>query len=93
MQAQSSNQQVTVAESIIAQRQADLDYARLQLSYASIVAPVDGIASRKNIQPGQFINAGSPLFVIVSNKDVYVLANFKETQLEKMKQSLIEGAQ
>jgi membrane fusion protein (multidrug efflux system) len=88
MQGQASGQQVSVAQSMIAQRQADLDYARLQLSYATITAPVSGLVSKKNIQTGQFINAGTPLFSIVSESGMYIVANFKETQLEKMKTGL-----
>lgn len=80
----SVQKQVSVAKAAVAQKQADLDYAKLQLSYATVIAPVSGFASRKNIQPGQLINAGSPMFSIVSESGVYVTANFKETQLEKM---------
>ena len=88
MQEQSASQQVGVAKSSIAQRQADLDYAQLQLSYATILSPSTGLASKKNIQAGQFVNAGTPLFAVVSESGVYVIANFKETQLEKMKPGL-----
>jgi membrane fusion protein (multidrug efflux system) len=88
MQGEASSQQIAVAESMIAQKQADLDYAKLQLSYATITAPASGIASKKNIQPGQYVNAGTPLFSIVSDNGVYVVANFKETQLERMKTGL-----
>jgi membrane fusion protein (multidrug efflux system) len=79
-----AEKQLGVAQSLIAQRQADVDYAKLQLSYSVITAPATGYASRKNIQPGQLVNAGSPLFSIVSDSGLYVIANFKETQLEKM---------
>ena len=44
-----------------------------------------GIASKKNIQIGQLVNAGSPLFSIVSDTNVYVTANFKETQVGSLK--------
>ncbi|MEO8086101.1 MAG: HlyD family secretion protein [Bacteroidota bacterium] len=88
MQGQAANQLVTVAQSVIAQRQADLDFAKLQMSYAAIIAPATGLASRKSIQAGQFVNSGTPLFSIVSDAGVYVIANFKETQLEKMKTGL-----
>ncbi len=88
MQGLSVNQQVTVAQSLITQRQADLDFAKLQLSYATILAPVSGLASKKNIQAGQYVNAGSPLFAVVSENEIYVVANFKETQFEKMKTGL-----
>lgn len=79
-----AKKQITVANANVSQKQADLDYAKLQLSYATIIAPATGIASKKNIQQGQFVNAGSSLFAIVAENNVYVLANFKETQLEKM---------
>src|SRR6185369_4343672 len=65
MQSHSANRQIAVAQSLIIQRQADLDFANLQLSYATIIAPASGLASKKNIQTGQFINAGTPLFSIV----------------------------
>lgn len=81
---ESAKKQISVAKSNISQKQADLDFTKLQLSYAVIIAPVSGIASKKNIQPGQLINAGASLFAIVSNQNVFVIANFKETQLEKM---------
>lgn len=81
---EAAKKQITVANANVSQKQADLDYAKLQLSYATIIAPATGIASKKNIQQGQFVNAGSSLFAIVADNNVYVLANFKETQLEKM---------
>ena len=77
--------QIKVAQSVIAQRKADLDYAKLQLSYAVIKAPVSGIVSKKSVQIGQFVQAGQPLVSIVSDSSIWVVANFKETQLEKMK--------
>jgi membrane fusion protein (multidrug efflux system) len=73
---------------MVASKQADLDYAKLQLSYSIITAPVSGIASKKNIQPGQLLQAGQTMFTVVSDSSVYVVANFKETQLEKMKEGL-----
>ncbi|MES2730134.1 MAG: HlyD family secretion protein [Bacteroidota bacterium] len=85
MQQGAAHEQIAVAESIVKQRQADLDFAKLQLSYATITAPADGYVSKKSIQPGQFLQAGQLLFSIVGNGDVWVTANFKETQLEKMK--------
>jgi membrane fusion protein (multidrug efflux system) len=84
-QQSAAHEQIAVAESIVKQRQADLDFAKLQLSYATITAPADGYVSKKSIQPGQFLQAGQSLFSIVGNGDVWVTANFKETQLEKMK--------
>jgi membrane fusion protein (multidrug efflux system) len=57
-QYQASQQQVQYAQSMVAQRQADLDYAKLQLSYTTLLAPVDGIISKKNVELGQYVQAG-----------------------------------
>ncbi|WP_216679322.1 HlyD family secretion protein [Hymenobacter siberiensis] len=78
-------QQIAVAQAVVKQRQADLDNARLQLSYTTIVAPQDGIISKKNVQPGQVVGPGQQLFGIVGSARTWVVANFKETQLEDMK--------
>lgn len=88
MQVKSSQQLVAAAESGLAQRQADVNYAMLQLSYTGIIAPSSGIATKKNAQPGQLVNAGMPLFSVVSDENTYVIGNFKETQLTKMKEGL-----
>jgi membrane fusion protein (multidrug efflux system) len=77
--------QIGVAASVIKQRQAEVDEAKLNLSYAVITAPADGLVSKVNIQPGQFLTAGQSLFSIVLNQNVWVVANFKETQLNKMR--------
>jgi membrane fusion protein (multidrug efflux system) len=73
------------ARAQVAQRKADLEYAELQLSYATVTAPVDGAVSRKNVEIGQYVQAGQPLLAIVSGEEVWVVANFKETQLKKMR--------
>lgn len=83
-QAESAQDQIKVAESTIAQKKAELNYAKLQLSYANIIAPAAGIVSRKNLQVGQFVQAGQTLFAIVSDTSLWVVANFKETQLNRM---------
>ena len=77
--------QVTMAEVGILQRQADIDFANLQLSYAYILAPADGYISRKSVQPGQLVNAGQNLMSLVDDSQLWVAANFKETQIEDMK--------
>ena len=58
--------------------------AELALEYTDIIAPIDGTVSNKKVEVGMMVQPGSPLFVIVPN-DVWVVANFKETQLEHMK--------
>lgn len=81
----STEKQISVALATIEQRRADLEFARLQLSYTVITAPTDGVVSKKSIQVGQFVNAGQMLFSLVADDALWVVANFKETQLEKMK--------
>lgn len=81
-----SEQQVQASASNVALRQADIDFAKLQLSYAVIIAPADGIVSKRNIQVGQLVQGGQSLFSIVNEKRIYVTANFKETQMEHLKQ-------
>jgi membrane fusion protein (multidrug efflux system) len=80
-----NRQQVNATASNIALRQADIDFAKLQISYTVITAPVDGIVSKKTIQPGQLVQAGQSLFSIVNDAGLYLTANFKETQMEKLK--------
>ena len=58
--------------------------AELALEYTDIIAPIDGTVSNKKVEVGTMVQPGSPLFVIVPN-EVWVVANFKETQLEHMK--------
>ena len=58
--------------------------AELALEYTDIIAPIDGTVSNKRVEVGMMVQPGSPLFVIVPN-DVWVVANFKETQLQHMK--------
>jgi len=80
--------QLNVSNSGVSQRQSEVDFAKLQLSYTQIQAPVTGIVSKKNVQKGQLIQPGQSLFAIVDNKRLYVTANFKETQLQKLKPGL-----
>ncbi len=81
----SSAEQVKIAESVVQQRQSEVDFAKLQLSYAYITAPFDGIVSKKNALSGQLMQAGQPVCSIVAAQNIWVVANFKETQVGKMK--------
>ena len=76
--------QVGVAKANLQKSQAALESAKVNLSYTVIVAPVSGYVSRVDLQIGQLLNPGQQLFNIV-DEHVWVVANFKETQLEKMK--------
>jgi membrane fusion protein (multidrug efflux system) len=69
----------------VAQARALLEAAQLNLSYTEVVAPVDGVATHKQVEPGQIVQAGQGLLVVVPLHDVWVTANFKETQLRNMR--------
>lgn len=69
----------------VAQARASLDAAVLNLSYTHVVAPVDGVATHKQVETGQIVQAGQGLLVVVPLQDVWVTANYKETQLKYMK--------
>ncbi|MFN8283798.1 MAG: HlyD family secretion protein [Chitinophagales bacterium] len=84
-QASGVGTQINLAEVGIQQQQANVDFAKLQLSYAYLIAPCDGYISKKNVQVGQLINPGQTLMSIVDENTLWVTANFKETQIENMK--------
>ena len=69
----------------VEQERAAVEAAQLNLSYAEITAPVDGVVTHKQAEPGQIVQAGQELLVVVPLQNVWVTANFKETQLKKMK--------
>jgi membrane fusion protein (multidrug efflux system) len=73
------------AQAQVRQRQADLEQAQLNLGYTAIKAPVDGVVSRKTAEPGMQLSPGQQIMSIVPLDDVWVTANFKETQLKKMR--------
>jgi len=66
------------------QAEAQLRQADLQLSYTKILAPFDGRITKKSIEPGNYVQPGQTLFSLVPD-EVWVIANFKETQLKQMK--------
>lgn len=80
--------QLQVSSNGVTQRQADVDFAKLQLSYTEIKAPATGFVSKKSIQKGQLVQAGQSLFSIINENSLYVTANFKETQLEEIRSGL-----
>lgn len=64
---------------------AAVEQARLDLEYTTVRAPVSGIVSKKSVQPGQVISPGQPLVALVPTQNMWVVANFKETQLKNMR--------
>ena len=75
--------QVKAAEAMVALRRADLDNAKLTLSYTAVLAPANGRLSATKIQQGQYVQAGQPLTSLIG-EHLWVVANFKETQLGKI---------
>jgi membrane fusion protein (multidrug efflux system) len=69
------------ASAKLAGANADLEAAQLQLSYTTLVAPIDGVVTRKSVEIGQMVAPGQSLMAIIPLSDVWVTANFKETQL------------
>jgi membrane fusion protein, multidrug efflux system len=72
------------AQAQVQQAQAQLDQAELNLSYTKILAPDDGIITRKSVEVNQNVSSGQNLLTLVSLSDIWVTANFKETQLKMM---------
>jgi membrane fusion protein (multidrug efflux system) len=73
------------AEATVGKNQAMLDQAKLNLGYTAVRAPVSGIVSKKSVQPGQTIQPGQSLFAVVPPENLWVVSNFKESQLKEMK--------
>ena len=90
--AQTAPQQVAVTEARagaaganVQKYEAAVAQAELNLQYTTIKAPVSGVVSKRSVEPGQVVQAGQPLMSIVNLEDIWVTANYKETQLEYMK--------
>ena len=66
--------------------QAAVDLARLNLSYTVIVAPCDGVTGRKDIHEGQLVQPGQTMLNIVDGSDLWVIVNYRETQLPHIKE-------
>jgi membrane fusion protein (multidrug efflux system) len=84
-QEQASEARYKQALAMVKQRQAELAQAKLNLSYTVIRAPVEGIVSRKNAEPGMQVSPGQQIMALVPLSDIWITANFKETQLKKMR--------
>lgn len=80
-----SNATLKKAEAQIAVKKARIEQQKLKLSYTKIYSTSDGKIGKRNIDAGQFVQAGTPLFTIIKDKEFWVVANFKETQLNRVK--------
>jgi membrane fusion protein (multidrug efflux system) len=92
--ASTAPEQVTVsraragsAEGLVQTRTAAVDQAKLNLDYTTLRAPIDGVVTSKQVQVGQVVQVGQPLFALVPLEDIWVIANFKEDQIKNMRVS------
>lgn len=69
----------------VEQQKAMLDQAELNLKYTTIVAPIDGVVGKKSVAAGQNVSAGQEMMAVVPLDGLWITANFKETQLQKMR--------
>jgi membrane fusion protein, multidrug efflux system len=84
-QSQATSSQIGIANATVKQRQVDVDDAKLNLSYTVITSPANGLVSKVNVQVGQFLSAGQSVFSIVLDQNLWVIANYKETQFSKIR--------
>jgi len=80
-----ANAQIQRAKANIAAKEIALEKARLNLSYTKIIAPSAGKLGKTNLKTGQYVQGGQQLFNLISNDNYWIVANFKETQIEHMK--------
>jgi membrane fusion protein (multidrug efflux system) len=72
------------AEATVEQKKAELDAAQLNLQYTTVVSPVNGVVTNRTVEVGQNVQPGQEMMRIINLDDIWVTANFKETQLRKM---------
>ncbi len=84
-QVQIQRARALAATAMVAKSKAAVEQARLNLAYTRIVAPVDGIVAKRTAQVGQYVTPGQALMAVVPLNDIWVTANFKETQLRNMR--------
>ncbi len=91
-EAQANHQQVAIrthdsaaAQAAVKMAQANVETAKLQLSYTEIVAPQDGSITRRTVEKGAYVSPGQTLLTIVPTHDIWVTANYKETQLRNVR--------
>ena len=84
-QLQVTQARAAAADARVKQMQASLAQAELNLQYTTVKAPTAGVVSRKTVEVGQVLQPGQPVLALVALEDVWVTANFKETQLNEMR--------
>ncbi|WP_455584686.1 HlyD family secretion protein [Bacteroides sp.] len=76
-----TNKKSTGIEANILRKEAEVEMAKLNLSYTVVTAPYDGYMGRRTLEPGQFVQAGQTLSYLVRGNDKWITANYKETQI------------
>jgi membrane fusion protein (multidrug efflux system) len=76
---------VKQAEAKVLQARADLDQAELNLQYCDVVSDIDGVVTRRNVNPGNYVTVGQSLMAVRSLTQIWIDANFKETQLADLR--------
>ena len=84
-QVRGARAKLAAAQARVAKEQAAVREAELKLEYTVVKAPSNGVVSRKSVEPGQILQPGQPLLALVGRDDVWVVANFKETQLASIR--------
>ena len=77
--------QRTQAQATLKAQQAARDLARINFGYTRIVAPVDGMVGQRQVRPGQYVNVGTEVISVVPLPNVWVVANYKETQMNRVR--------
>ncbi|WP_281631569.1 HlyD family secretion protein [Flavobacterium luteolum] len=83
--AQSDKEQIGTAKALLEQRKADLILAKEDLDHAYVIAPRSGLVTKRYVQEGSYITAGQSLCAVIDYGNLWIIANFKETQLGKIK--------
>jgi membrane fusion protein (multidrug efflux system) len=84
-QANAAHHEISSAMALVAQRKAELKVAEQNYQYAFVTAPCNGIVTKRSVDPGQYVLSGQSLCAVVDADNLWVTANFKETQLHNIK--------
>jgi membrane fusion protein (multidrug efflux system) len=77
--------EVAQAEAALSRANAAQDQAELNLSYTTLVSPIDGVVGNRTLRVGQYVQAGTQLMAVVPSDAAYIIANYKETQLTEVR--------
>lgn len=84
-QAKAAHHQISAAAALVNEKTAELQLAKEELSHAYILAPCNGIVTKRSVEQGQYVLAGQSLCAVVDEENLWITANFKETQLKNIK--------